>query len=149
MEIKTKTNNETISLGYNIGKLLKKGMIICMSGDLGAGKTTMTKGIAKALEIDAHITSPTFTIMKMYEGILPLYHMDCYRLEGLKQDIGLDEYLGDDGIAVVEWSDNIKDLIEESLNINIAYLSDEERLITISANGNQYLKLVEELEKSC
>lgn len=146
MEIITNNNDETIELGIKIGNVLHKGDIICLSGDLGAGKTTLTKGIGKALDVKTHITSPTFTIMKIYQGRLPLYHMDCYRLEGLNQDIGLDEYLGDDGVSVIEWSLNIKDLIDENLLIDISYLDDEKRLIKIIANGKRYEELIKELE---
>ena len=149
MKFNTKNNKETIDIGYKLALLAKPNMIYCMSGDLGAGKTTMTKGIAKGLEIDDIITSPTFTIMKSYQGRLALYHLDCYRLEGINQDLGFEEYLEDDGLAVIEWSENIKNLIKECLYINIEYIDDNNRIITLVPNGKQYEELIKELEKIC
>ena len=149
MIINSKNNKETIEIGYKLGQLVKPNMIFCMSGDLGAGKTTMTKGIAKGLNIDDIITSPTFTIMKSYNGRLPLYHLDCYRLEGLNQDLGFEEYLEDNGLAVIEWSQNIKNLINECLYINIEYIDDNNRIISLVANGKQYEELLKELKDIC
>ena len=145
MEIITNNYNETIELGYQLGKLAKSNMIFCLNGTLGAGKTTLTKGIGQGLGIKKVISSPTFTIMKIYQGIIPLYHLDCYRLEGLNQDLGFEEYLDDDGLAVVEWSDSIKNLIDEYLEINIEYLSDDQRKITLLAYGLKYENLLKEL----
>ena len=89
----SKSEKETIDLGYKIGKKLEKGMCITLVGDLAGGKTTFTKGIGKALNIKEVINSPTFTILKIYDGDLKLYHIDAYRLEGCEYDLGLDEYL--------------------------------------------------------
>ena len=110
--IYTKNAEETIKLGRTIGNLLFSSAIITLNGDLGAGKTTFTKGIAQALGVERVVNSPTFTIMKVYEGRLTLYHMDVYRLEGIGYDYDLEEYLYGDGVSVVEWSDNIKNSLE-------------------------------------
>ena len=149
MKFNSNNRQQTIDIGNKLGKLAKANMIFCMSGDLGAGKTTMTKGIAKGLNIDDIITSPTFTIMKSYNGRLPLYHLDCYRLEGLNQDLGFEEYLEDNGLAIIEWSENIKNLINECLYINIEYIDDENRIITLVPNGKQYEQLLKELKDIC
>ena len=149
MKFNSNNRQQTIDIGNKLGKLAKANMIFCMSGDLGAGKTTMTKGIAKGLDIDDVITSPTFTIMKSYNGRLPLYHLDCYRLEGLNQDLGFEEYLEDNGLAIIEWSENIKNLINECLYINIEYIDDENRIITLVPNGKQYEQLLKELKDIC
>ena len=91
----SKSQEETINLGEKLGKLLSKGDTICLKGDLAGGKTTFTKGIGKALNISQVINSPTFTILKIYNGDLPLYHIDAYRLEGIDQDLGFEELLED------------------------------------------------------
>ena len=146
MKLITNNSKETINIGYKIGLLAKPNMIFCLSGDLGAGKTTLTKGIAKALNIKETITSPTFTIMKSYNGNMVLHHLDCYRLEGNKQDLGFEEYLEDDGLAVIEWSQYITSSIKEYLLINIEYINDDQRNITISAQGHSYSNLIKELD---
>ena len=99
MEIYTKSANETISLGKKVGELLSPGDVVLLDGDLGAGKTTLTKGIGEALGVFRTINSPTFTIMKMYEGKYPLYHMDLYRLNGSGMDFDLEDYIFGDGIS--------------------------------------------------
>ena len=107
----TKTEQETIALGEKIGRLLKKGDIIAMQGTLAAGKTTITKGIARALEITDTITSPTFCLISEYYGRMPLYHFDVYRLEGTEDfiNLGADDMLYGDGVSIIEWSEKIMD----------------------------------------
>ena len=100
----TKSADETRELGAKIGKHSEAGMVILLDGDLGAGKTCLTQGIAKGLDISRSVTSPTFTIQKIYHGRLLLNHIDAYRLEGVHQDLGFDEYLNDEGLTVIEWS---------------------------------------------
>ena len=89
----SRSEEETIELGYELGRKLEKGMCLALKGDLAGGKTTFTKGIGKALNVKGIINSPTFTILKIYEGDLKLFHIDAYRLEGNEYDLGLDEYL--------------------------------------------------------
>ncbi len=105
MEIIAKTSEETIQAGERFAALLQGGDVVLLSGELGAGKTTFTKGIARALGVKEPVTSPTFTIIKEYKGEkLALYHMDMYRLSGDLSELGLEEYLGkEDGVCVVEW----------------------------------------------
>ena len=107
----TYTESETIALGKRIGKKLKKGDIIALQGTLGAGKTTITKGIAAALNIEDTITSPTFCLISEYEGTMPLYHMDVYRLEGAEDfiNLGVDDMLYGRGVCLIEWSEKIMD----------------------------------------
>ena len=107
--VHTKSAEQTVALGEKIGSFLKKGDIIALQGTLAAGKTTITKGIARALGISEPVTSPTFTLISVYEGKLPLYHMDVYRL-GTAEDfleLGAEEMLYGDGISVIEWSEKI------------------------------------------
>ena len=135
---------ETINLGERIGSILFPGAVITLNGDLGAGKTTFTKGIAKGLNITRVVNSPTFTIMKIYEGDLVLYHMDVYRLNGIGFDYDLEEYIYGEGVCVIEWSENIKDSIDEFLRIDIT-LKDGKRLFEISTNSTKYKKIMESL----
>ena len=107
----TKSADETIALGEKIGSLLKKGDIIALQGTLAAGKTTITKGIASALDVKDEITSPTFCLISEYEGRLPLYHMDVYRLEGSEDFIilGVEDLIYGNGVSLIEWSEKVMD----------------------------------------
>src|SRR5699024_9416950 len=120
-KIETRSEDETIRLAEKLASLLKPGDVITLEGDLGAGKTTFTKGIARRLGVKRVVNSATFTIVKEYAGELPLYHMDVYRLEDSEEDIGFSDYFDGDGISVVEWAQYIKDYLPgEYLNINIS-----------------------------
>jgi len=139
LEFTTKTSEETIELGYKIGQKLKKGNILAMQGTLAAGKTTITKGIAKALEISDTITSPTFCLISEYYGKMPLYHMDVYRLEGSEdfENLGTEDMLYGDGVCIIEWSEKIMDsLPKETIIINIQPQDDGSRKIQISNWNN-------------
>lgn len=128
-----KTEEEMINLGIKIGSLVYPNMVITMNGNLGAGKTTITKGIGKAMGIKRVINSPTFTIMKIYEGNLNLYHLDVYRIENSNTDFELEEYFYMGGVSVIEWSDNIKDLIpSDSINLTFEIKEDSTRIVTIN-----------------
>ena len=138
----SKSEEETIDLGYKLGKKLKKGMCISLVGDLAGGKTTFTKGIGKALNVKGIINSPTFTILKIYKGDLTLYHIDAYRLDGADYDLGFDEYL-DEGVTVVEWPEFYKDYLpNEYLEINFKYIDDNTREITFNPIGEKYKELI-------
>ena len=128
LEIISNSANETMELGQKIAELAKAGSIFCLTGDLGAGKTTLVRGIAQALKIKSVVQSPTFNIMKIYfDGIKPLIHIDAYRLADVDTDIGLDEYIGyETGITVIEWPMFIERLIPEGSNeINIVNLGND------------------------
>lgn len=138
---------ETNELGRRLGSLAEKDMVFLLDGDLGAGKTALTQGIAKGLGIARNVTSPTFTILKIYKGRLTLYHIDAYRLEDVHQDLGFEEFLDDGGLTVIEWSQFVPELIpEEHLNVRIDLGNDEERTFAFHAHGEQYEKLLEELK---
>jgi len=144
MEFIVSNVDELDSLGIQLGKMCKENDVLCLTGDLGTGKTHLTKGIAKGLGIDECITSPTFTIVNEYEGRLKLYHFDVYRVNDPDEiaAIGFDEYIFGNGVSVIEWANYIEDLIpEESLTINIAKLSDlgeTYRKITLSYTNDRY-----------
>lgn len=145
-QVITKSYEETIEYGFKIGKLLTSGDCILLAGDLGAGKTTFTKGIGKALGIKRVINSPTFTIVKEYHGDLDLYHLDLYRLDGLGHDFDLEEYFEKEGIVVCEWPDNVKEIIpEEYLLIEIFRGEEDSRVIKLTPYGDRYEKLVGDL----
>lgn len=147
MKIISKSSNYTIELGEKLGKLLKKGSLITLKGDLAGGKTTFTKGIGKALNISAVINSPTFTILKIYNGDLPLYHIDAYRLAENPYDLGFDEYY-DDGIMVVEWPEYYDNLPTERIDIEFNYIDDTTREIVINAT-KEYEEVLKRFEKLC
>ncbi|MDB8850181.1 tRNA (adenosine(37)-N6)-threonylcarbamoyltransferase complex ATPase subunit type 1 TsaE [Peptostreptococcus anaerobius] len=138
----------TYDMGQKIGRALFSGAIICLNGDLGAGKTAMTKSIAKALGIDEDITSPTFTIVNEYrDGRLKLNHFDVYRIGSSDEmyDIGFDEYINSDGVSIIEWSTIIEDILpEERLDIDLNY-EGMGRTIEFIPHGEKYEKLVGEV----
>ena len=135
MEIITTSANETISFAENFAKQISSPKIIVLSGDLGAGKTTFSKGFAKGLNIGEIITSPTFALLNEYEGKEKLYHFDMYRLESKEEaiELGFDEYFNkNDGIILVEWAENVEGLFAPPLTkISIKKLSEDKRKITI------------------
>ena len=118
-----------------------------ISGFLGAGKTTFTKGIGIGLGIKQVINSPTFNILKIYEGSKTLYHIDAYRLEENPYDLGFEEYMDDDGIMVIEWFDYMKDMISNDyLELKFKYIDDETREIEFIPHGSKYDDVLKELE---
>ena len=136
---------ETMNLGKSIADAAKNGSVFCLTGDLGAGKTTLVRGIARALNIKSVVQSPTFNIMKIYfDGIKPLIHIDAYRLADVNTDIGLDEYIGyETGLTVIEWPDFIRDLISESAaTITITNLGETQRRITIQSDDSVFLEAI-------
>ena len=135
---------ETWQLGYRLGKMITQGLVIALEGDLGAGKTLFVKGLAAGLGAEEAVTSPTFTLINIYEGRLALAHFDVYRLptpEAL-EELGYDEFFYGEGVTAVEWSDLIQDYLpEEYLQVQMQRLSKNEhgegRLITFTAHGEE------------
>ncbi|WP_163970896.1 tRNA (adenosine(37)-N6)-threonylcarbamoyltransferase complex ATPase subunit type 1 TsaE [Oceanobacillus halotolerans] len=145
-KIKTHSHEETIQFAERLAILLRPGDVVTLEGDLGTGKTTFTKGIANGLGVKRNVNSPTFTIVKEYEGELPLYHMDVYRLEDSDEDIGFDEYFYGDGISIVEWATFIEDYLPaERLDIKISYLDERSRLLAFFPIGTHYEEMISEL----
>ena len=134
LEIKTNNVNETEAAGAAFAKSLSAGTVVAMYGDLGAGKTAFVRGMAAGLGSSARVTSPTFTIVNEYDGKLPVFHFDMYRLGSADElfDIGWEDYLKRGGICVVEWSENVADAFDGSETIvTIDRLSENERKITV------------------
>lgn len=136
---------DTMELAENIESEKFPGMVICLDGELGSGKTVFVKGFAKSLGITENITSPTFNLIKEYEsGELPLYHMDVYRLEGKCETIGFDDYFKKEGICIIEWSDMICDCLpEERLQIDFKLIDENTRVLILKPYGQKYIDLVE------
>ena len=134
MEFLTHSVEETEALGEKLGKCLGGGEILAYRGDLGAGKTAFTRGLARGLGICDRVTSPTYTIVNEYEGgRLPLFHFDMYRLDSADDlfDIGWEDYLLRGGVCAVEWSENVPEAMEDAITVEIRKLSEEERQIII------------------
>jgi tRNA threonylcarbamoyladenosine biosynthesis protein TsaE len=144
--VRTNSSEETLQFSKELAQKLQPGDVITLEGDLGAGKTTFTKGLAVGLDINKNVSSPTFTIIKEYNGRLPLYHMDVYRLEDSYEDFGFDEYFEGQGVTVVEWAHLIEEqLPTELLQIKITHGEENSRILTITPKGKRYEMLCKEL----
>ncbi|MGD6969289.1 tRNA (adenosine(37)-N6)-threonylcarbamoyltransferase complex ATPase subunit type 1 TsaE [Rossellomorea vietnamensis] len=145
-EFITSNPEQTGEFAGRLAGMLQENDILTLEGGLGAGKTTFTKGLAKGLGVKRNVNSPTFTIIKEYQGRLPLYHMDVYRLDDSFEDLGFDEYFDGGGVTVVEWAHLIKDqLPEERLAVTIMRVSEEERKIILEPSGERYEMLCKEI----
>ena len=141
---------QTQKLGARIGELALPSDIFLLVGKLGTGKTCLTQGIARGLDIREYVMSPSFVIIRELYGRLPLYHIDLYRLDHIEEieELGLDDYLYGDGVCVVEWAEKgLTALPEEHLLIQIDYLSDTERSFYLKPSGQRYRKLVTQLKQ--
>lgn len=145
-KITSYSEEETIELAQNIESEKFPNMVICLEGDLGSGKTLFTKAFATAMQIEGNITSPTFNIIKEYEGELKLFHIDAYRLSEVKQDLGIPEYFKKRGVTIIEWSDLIEDILPKNrLVIKIRIIDEETRSIIIIPYGEKYIDLCEKV----
>ncbi len=147
----TTSPEQTEHLGELLGARLGRGDVVCLYGDLGAGKTNLAFGIAMGLEVQAqYITSPTFTLVNEYKGRVPFYHIDLYRLKtpAELEGIGFEEYIESDGVTVIEWADRAEDeLPEERFSIYLSYVSESSREMGFLAEGERYKKLLEGLKE--
>lgn len=141
----TTSSEETIMFADKLGRLLEPGDVLTLEGDLGAGKTTFTKGLALGLGIKRMVNSPTFTIIKEYQGRLPLYHMDVYRVSDESEDLGFDEYFEGEGVTVVEWAHLIGgQLPADRLDIRLYHEPENRRRLVFEPKGSRYEQLCEE-----
>jgi len=143
----SKNAKETEALGERLARLLKGGEIIALSGELGSGKTTFTKGIARGLGVDnaEYVNSPSFVLIKEYSGRVNLYHFDLYRLDNLYEIeyIGIQEYLNSNGVVVIEWAQKLKELLpEEFLKISIKITGNNRRNFEFEGFGKRYEDIV-------
>lgn len=150
LKIKLTSLNETEVFGQKLGSLLMPGDILCLNGDLGAGKTTLTQSIGLGLGVEDYITSPTFILINEYRGRMWLYHFDVYRLENVEEvyDLGFDEYFYGNGVCIIEWAEKIeKFLPRERIEINIKMEAKvEERMLYIGGYGKRYEEIMKGLK---
>ncbi len=152
MELIVKTEEDMLGLGKTLASVLKSGDVVCLHGVLGAGKTTLARGVARGKGYQQRVTSPTFTLMNIYPARDPIYHFDFYRLGcGDLTDLGLEDYLEKDGICLIEWPEIGADSIPlEAMHIYIGLTDedyDRERLVSIKATGESYCRKIKELEQ--
>ena len=142
-KITSRCEEDTMEIAENIESEKFPGMVICLNGELGSGKTVFVKGFAKALGITETVTSPTFSLVKEYpEGELPLYHMDVYRLGETDESIGYKDYFKKGGVTIIEWADIIKsDLPKERLEIRFKIIDEDTRVLIFTPYGQQYEEL--------
>ncbi len=148
LELETRSANETQALGAALGRLLWPGTVVCLEGDLGAGKTCLTQGIGHGLGGAEPVISPTFTLIREYHGRLPLFHVDCYRLRDVDDAwaLGLDDYLYGDGVTVIEWADRVSPLLpDERLWIRLDPVNGDSRRVSLIATGAAYQALIDRL----
>ena len=143
MDYKFVSNSDldTIELAQNIESERFDKMVICLYGDLGSGKTLFAKAFAKSMGITDNITSPTFNIIKEYTGESDskLYHMDVYRLNEVKEDLGIEEYFKKKGVTIIEWADQIEDILpKKRLDITFKIIDENKRIIKLNPHGEEY-----------
>jgi tRNA threonylcarbamoyladenosine biosynthesis protein TsaE len=148
LNLVTESPEETQRLGNRLGKLAQVGDVFLLVGELGTGKTCLTQGIAWGLGIKGYATSPSFVVVNQYQGRLPLYHIDLYRIDRLEEviELGLDDYLYGRGVCVVEWAKKALDMLpEEYLLVEMSYLSDTSRNLVLKPVGERYVELLSQL----
>jgi tRNA threonylcarbamoyladenosine biosynthesis protein TsaE len=154
IEIITSCVEETMDLGAAIGKLVFPGAMLALTGELGAGKTYFVKGLARGLDVEdpREVVSPSFALLNVYSGRLPLYHFDLYRLVGYHdfEDIGGEDYLEGEGVVAVEWAEKILDFLPspEYIKAEFYYEGEDERRILLSSGGIRHEALISELKQS-
>jgi tRNA threonylcarbamoyladenosine biosynthesis protein TsaE len=142
MKIVTDSAQETVLLGKKLGRHLKKGDVLGLIGELGSGKTTMVQGIASGLGVSQKeaVASPSFVLIKEYRGRIPLYHFDLYRLDKIKdiEYLGVEEYLYNDGVCVIEWAEKMKMLLPDYLQVNLTVKGENKREFKFLAHDKRY-----------
>ncbi len=150
----THSSEETAGLACKVAQKIREGTVLCLEGDLGAGKTLFVRSLAKTLGVEGEVTSPTFNLMNVYEGICPIFHFDLYRLEREEEldDIGFYEYTeAPEGIVLIEWPDKFpEELPEDYVLVHLEKVQgrEQERQLTFGCHGARYRGFLEELEKS-
>ncbi|QQK79206.1 tRNA (adenosine(37)-N6)-threonylcarbamoyltransferase complex ATPase subunit type 1 TsaE [Salicibibacter cibi] len=142
----SRSTEETMRIAERLGKKAKAGDLFALDGDLGAGKTHFSKGLAKGLGVEAMVNSPTFTILKVYNGCLPFYHIDAYRLdENEEEELGLEEYMDGNGVTVVEWASNLRtQLPSRRVNITFKRVDEQEREWIVCTDHTRFQHIFKE-----
>jgi tRNA threonylcarbamoyladenosine biosynthesis protein TsaE len=153
LKFHTHSDKETIDFGRKIGALLKAGDVVALNGPLGSGKTWLTKGIALGLGVSPQmvITSPSFSLVNEYNAGCTMYHMDLYRLERISDILatGLEEYIYNEGVAVVEWADRLPEILPEwRLAVNLTIIDDQTREIRLEGDHPRTLEIIKHLERN-
>jgi tRNA threonylcarbamoyladenosine biosynthesis protein TsaE len=153
MKLKSSSVRQTLNIGRSIAGMLKPADIVCLSGELGSGKTVLVKGLAWGLGIKMNdILSPTFVLLRQYpDARIPFYHFDLYRLKSPEDILGLgyEEYLYGDGITAIEWPDRLKYLLpSDYLNIELIIEGEKTRSLKFKASGRRYLELLKEIREN-
>lgn len=144
-KITMRSENDTIALAENLESEKFPNMVICLYGELGSGKTVFAKAFADAMGIEG-VTSSTFNIIKEYNGELPLYHMDVYRVDDNVESLGIEEYFEKGGVTIIEWADLIKDYLpEERLDIKFKVIDETTRVLVLKAYGDDYIRACEDI----
>jgi tRNA threonylcarbamoyladenosine biosynthesis protein TsaE len=145
----TRSTDETLELARAVGELLRPGDVVSLVGDLGAGKTVFARGVARALGVTELVVSPTFTIVREYEGRVPLVHVDVYRIDAVQElhDLGFEEVVRDDAVTLVEWGDKVDGLLPgDRLDVRLAPgAADDERVVEIEGHGHSWRARAAEL----
>ena len=145
----TRSTDETLALAGSVGELLRPGDVVSLAGDLGTGKTVFARGVARALGVEDPVVSPTFTIVREYEGRVPVVHVDVYRIDTFQElhDLGFEEVLRDDAVTLVEWGDVIDGMLPgDRLDVRLAAgAGDDERVIEIEGHGRSWRARAAEL----
>jgi tRNA threonylcarbamoyladenosine biosynthesis protein TsaE len=145
----TRSTDETLELARAVGELLRPGDVVSLVGELGAGKTVFARGVARALGVTELVVSPTFTIVREYEGRVPLVHVDVYRIDAVQElhDLGFEEVVRDDAVTVVEWGDMIDGLLPgDRLDVRLTPgAADDERVVEIEGHGHSWSARAAEL----
>lgn len=151
----SRSEEQTRRLGSRLGALLQAGDVVCLEGPLGSGKTCFVQGIGRGMGVEEPITSPSFVLISEYrprKGSPPLYHIDFYRLERPVAEaigIGIEEYLDDDGVCVIEWADRARELLpEENLWVTFRYVGPNHRNILMQAHGERYRELLRQFKRA-
>lgn len=137
--------SDTMYLAQNLESEKFPNMVICLNGDLGSGKTIFTKAFASSLRVEGNITSPTYNIIKEYDGELKLFHMDVYRINELDDNLGIEEYFKKGGVTIIEWADLIEDILpKERLDIMIKIIDENKRVFVLKPHGEKYIDVCEQ-----
>ena len=146
----THTPEQTREIGIDIGRLAQAGDLILLVGDLGTGKTCLAQGIGRGVGFEGSVSSPSFVLIREYPARLTLYHIDLYRLDDIEEiaELGLDDYLLQEGLCVIEWADKAPDFLpNDRLVIRLEHLEENQRRLEFQAYGTRYDKLLEQLKK--
>lgn len=150
LTIITKSPEETKNLGKEVSKLTKPGDLLAFYGELGVGKTCFIQGISQGLKVKDYVTSPSFTIINEYQGKIPIYHFDLFRLNNAEEilELGYEEYFYGEGLIVIEWAEKIEQLLpKEHLKIDIKFRDHYKRIISFIPQGDRFNKFLEELNR--